>query len=345
MDSLTQAILGAAVAEVTIGRKEGNKAIFWGAIIGTIPDLDVLIARFYDPIKSLLVHRGFSHSIVIILLLSPLIGYLLKRLYRKSTTSLKQWNLMVFLVLGTHVFLDLFTTYGTGLFEPFSNYRVEWSTIAIIDPFYTVPLLLSILLLMFFKRYSGTRRVISTTGLLVSTVYLMLTVVNKYHVTQKFRNQLAEQNIVFDKLKTVPLPLTNFLWMGIAGQSDGYFVGLYSLFDSADKINFSNVKRNEYLILNLMKNRRIKDMVRFSKGYYTVNFADGGLVFSDLRFGKLGFNEDSPYIFSFSIRHDGENLEIDQVKMPEKMPEGFFKTYCRRIFGDEEFNDNPCIIP
>ena len=70
MDSLTQAVLGAAVAEATIGRKEGNKAILWGVIIGTIPDLDVIVARFFDPVRSLLVHRGFSHSILFILLLT-----------------------------------------------------------------------------------------------------------------------------------------------------------------------------------------------------------------------------------------------------------------------------------
>jgi len=82
MDSLTQAVLGAAVAEATIGRKEGNKSVLWGIIIGTIPDLDVFVARFFDPVRSLLVHRGFSHSILFILMLTPLIGILLSRIYQ-----------------------------------------------------------------------------------------------------------------------------------------------------------------------------------------------------------------------------------------------------------------------
>ena len=68
MDSLTQIILGAAVGEAVAGKKLGNKAAFWGAIAGTIPDLDVLIRHFAHPIDGALWHRGFSHSIVFALL-------------------------------------------------------------------------------------------------------------------------------------------------------------------------------------------------------------------------------------------------------------------------------------
>ena len=63
MDSISQLTLGAAVGEVVLGRKVGNKAILWGAIGGTIPDLDVLSAAFMDTIDQLIIHRGFSHSI------------------------------------------------------------------------------------------------------------------------------------------------------------------------------------------------------------------------------------------------------------------------------------------
>ena len=64
MDSLTQIVLGAAVGELVLGRKVGNKAMIYGAVAGTIPDLDVFIGNFYDTVTALEIHRGFSHSIV-----------------------------------------------------------------------------------------------------------------------------------------------------------------------------------------------------------------------------------------------------------------------------------------
>lgn len=334
MDSLTQAVLGAAVAEAAIGRKEGNKSVLWGVIIGTIPDLDVFVARFFDPVRSLLMHRGFSHSILFILVLTPLIGILLSRIYKKSTTSLRHWTTMVFLVLSTHVMLDLFTTYGTGLFEPFSHFRVEWSTIAIVDFFYTVPLLLSILVFMFFKRTSGIRLIINRIGLIISVFYLLLTLVNKYNINNEFKTQLKSQDIAYTELKTIPLPLTNFLWMGIARQDDVYHVGYYSIFDEYDTVLFSSFRRNEFLIIPLMKDKRVRNLIRFTKGYYSAVFEKGELVVNDLRFGRFGMNDDSPYIFAFRIRSDGENLEVYEAFNSEAMTEETFNKYIKRIFGD-----------
>lgn len=63
MDSLTQIVLGAAVGEAVLGKKVGNKAMLYGAIAGTIPDLDVLARNFVDTVTATEWHRGFSHSI------------------------------------------------------------------------------------------------------------------------------------------------------------------------------------------------------------------------------------------------------------------------------------------
>ncbi|MBM3430819.1 MAG: metal-dependent hydrolase, partial [Bacteroidetes bacterium] len=75
MDSLTQIVLGGAVAELVAGKKMGNKAIFWGAIAGTIPDLDVFLRAFYHPIDAAFLHRGFSHSILFSIIFGPLLAW------------------------------------------------------------------------------------------------------------------------------------------------------------------------------------------------------------------------------------------------------------------------------
>ena len=116
MDSLTQIVLGAAVGEAALGKKVGNKAMLWGAIAGTIPDLDVIGRSFLDDITALEWHRGFSHSLAFCLLMAPLLGALLNRIYRKKNeANFKQWTWMFFLALVTHPLLDCHTTWGTQI--------------------------------------------------------------------------------------------------------------------------------------------------------------------------------------------------------------------------------------
>src|SRR5688572_26407350 len=110
MDSLTQIVLGAACGEAVAGRKMGAKAAFWGAIAGTIPDLDVFLRFFYDPFDAALVHRGFSHSLLFALLAGPAFGWLCYRIYKKRY-ELRTWILLWFLAIVTHPILDMFTNY------------------------------------------------------------------------------------------------------------------------------------------------------------------------------------------------------------------------------------------
>jgi inner membrane protein len=161
----------------------------------------------------------------------------------------------------------------------------------------------------------------------------MLTLVNKHHINNEFRNQLAGQGIAYTEMKTVPLPLTNFLWMGIARMDDTFHVGYHSIFDKNDTIDFSSIRRNELLIIPLMKDRRVRNLVRFTRGYYAAVFDSGGLIVNDLRFGRFGMDDDSPYIFAFRIKSDGQNIEIDEADNSGAMSEEAFDLYIRRIFG------------
>ena len=123
--------------------------------------------------------------------------------------------------------------------------------------------------------------------------------------------------------------------MGIANQSDGYYVGIHSVFDKPGTIYFYEVHRNEYLIAHLMKDKRIKELIRFTKGYYSVEFKKGELILNDLRFGKFGFQKNSPYIFSFDISYNDDKLDIEEAGLDANLPHNFFSTYIRRIFGNE----------
>ena len=119
MDSLTQIVLGASVGEAVLGRKVGNKALLYGAIAGTIPDLDVFASYFTDTVTALSMHRGFTHSILFALLWALVFVFAIGRKNKLL------WGFTIFLSTLSHGIFDAMTTggRGVGFFIPFNNER------------------------------------------------------------------------------------------------------------------------------------------------------------------------------------------------------------------------------
>ncbi|HZW63807.1 MAG TPA: metal-dependent hydrolase [Flavobacteriaceae bacterium] len=308
MDSLTQIVLGAACGEIALGKKIGNKALLFGAIGGTIPDLDVFTSRWFysNQIDIMAAHRGFSHSIVFSILGAFIFGYIVYALYntgkRKDTTKRTDWIWLFFLALATHILLDAFTPYGTQWFLPFSNYRVAFNNIAVVDLLYTLPFLIALLVLMFFKRQSKYRTLWLKIGLGISSFYMLLTLINKLYINTVFKKSLIHAGIAYERFQTQPSIFNNILWYGVAETKDRYYVGFYSLFDEDDKVGkWQPLPKNHNLVPNAAKD--IKTLAWFSNGYY--NFLPmeekNTFRFNDLRYPL--FNEDDPNssVFSFTI--------------------------------------------
>jgi len=334
VDLITQTVLGAAVGEVVLGKKAGNKAIMWGAVGGLIPDLDVLITPFFSEVDGLFVHRGFSHSLIFAFLFAPLLAWLVHRIHRKKMKITKvEWMKLIFWSAFTHPILDYFTNYGTGAFIPFSDYRVEFGTIGIVDVFYTLPLFLVIVLIMFIKRTSVFRRKLIFTTVLVTSLYLLGTVGNKFYINSVFKNAFAKQNIEYKRYKTVPLPLSNFLWMGIAEIENGYYMGLYSNFDTEKPREFIYIPRNDEKLQAFSNDENLKKLIRFTKGYFHIGEDEYGLYLADLRFGKFGIDEDADYIFKFYLRDVEDKLLIERSTESRKIEGSAFSTFIDRIKG------------
>lgn len=334
MDIATQTILGAAVGELVLGKKAGNKAILWGAVGGIIPDLDVLITPFFSEVEGLFVHRGFSHSLLFAFILAPLLGLLINRIHRKKMNITKfEWMKLVFLAAFTHPILDYLTTYGTGAFLPFSGYRVEFSTVAIVDVFYTLPLLLVLIVIMFLNRTSLLRRRLIIGIMLLTSIYLLATIGNKIYMNNVFKDAFANQNIEYKRFKTSPLPLSNFLWMGLAETERGYYMGLHSNFDTEKPSEFQYIPRNEELLDEYLHDEELQKLIRFSKGYYHVNQDKNGLYLADLRFGKMGISNDADYVFKFYIENTEGKLTIEQSTESRKFDGSDFSAFILRIKG------------
>ena len=340
MDTLTQITLGAAVGELVLGKKVGNKAVLWGGIAGTIPDLDMLAAPFLDPVSRLAFHRSFSHSLTFLIFLAPLLAYLIYRIYHGKDADWRDWTRLTLLALLTHPLLDCFTSYGTQLFWPFSRYRVAWSTIFVIDPFYSLPFMLSVIVLLFFHRTSAKRRLINYLGLGISTLYLAFTVVNKLYVTSVFERQLNEQHIAFQRILTSPTPFNNLLWRGVAQTKAGFQVGYFSLLDKSHSIRFDFIPAHHQLIKNLEREASVQTLIRITGGFYALEKRNNAVYFNDMRYGRLnGWGQaDGPFIFSFRISPALENsqqkLTVERVRPPIKLNREIFISLCRRISGE-----------
>jgi len=154
MDPLTQGVLGATLPQATAAKKGTAAAAgLLGFLAGMAADLDVLIRSSTDPLLFLEYHRQFTHSLIFIPVGGFLCALLLHKLLGKRRgLSFRQSFLFCTLGYATHALLDACTTYGTMLFWPFSDARIAWNTISIIDPLFTLPLLLLIVLAGLKKR-------------------------------------------------------------------------------------------------------------------------------------------------------------------------------------------------
>jgi len=338
MDSITQIALGAAVGEATLGKKVGNKAPLWGAIAGTIPDLDIIPGQFMGAVEQLAFHRGFSHSIVFFILLTPLLTWLVQRFSSKNReAAFYQWSLLFFLVLLTHALLDCFTTWGTQLFWPL-DYRVAIQSIFVIDPLYTLPLAVSLLVLLFYHRQSRARFWLRWVGLGISTLYLMGTLINKQIVKATFEQALANRSINYIDYRTQPAPLNNILWSATAETKKGFYIGFYSLLDEAP-IDFHFVPKNHDLLDGWRNHPRLQLLLTITKGYFTVEKSEEGILINDLRFGQpLGWQKpSSAFVFRYHITRPADKnqneLQITQQEGSLETGGNLLQDYWARITG------------
>lgn len=318
MDSLTQIILGAAIGEAVLGKKVGNKAMLYGAIAGTIPDLDVFASHFTDTTNALAIHRGFTHSIVFSVLFAPACGWLVSR-YEKWK-DYKSWSWLFFWAFVTHPILDAHTTWGTQLFWPF-DLRLAFKTIFVIDPLYTIPFLVFLILAMCQKRISEKRKKYNRIGLYVSSSYLLLTFLLKGLAFVQFEQALEEQNISFLELDTRPSPLNTILWSANVETEGAYLLANYSFFDS-QPISFTEYPKNHELLGRLIVHERVKRMIAISEGWYTIQKEDGQLYFNDLRFGLLSLEPNAQdFVFKYKIVVS-ENGEVFFQEQPKNQQAG-----------------------
>ena len=316
MDSVTQAALGAVVGELVLGKKIGWKATAWGLLFGTLPDLDILASPFLDEVTRLYWHRGISHSILMMLVATLIFAKPLAMIHHAKNVTVKEAGWFVFLAWSTHVIIDVFTTYGTQILEPFSDQRFAFSNLFIVDPLFTLPLLVCCLAVAIrcirVARGSLETTAISSSAapkaLMVSGIYVVFSFVMKLWAMGAISDQVAEDHPGAKVVAVSPTPGNTILWRGLIETDKGYFIKFWSPFDS-EETGYDYFSKDHDLVKQFKDEKLFEGLQWFSRGHWISRRGpDGKVVFIDMRFGFVRspkYELQQP-IFQWQLSYDEE---------------------------------------
>jgi inner membrane protein len=328
LDSLTQLVLGAAVGEATLGRKVSYRAAVWGAVCGTLPDLDVFIPMG-SAVADVTYHRSFSHSLFILPLLAPLFVWLILKIHPQTSTLRKNWIRLVLLVFLTHIALDTFTVYGTQIFWPLNIPPIGLGSIFVIDPLYTIPLAIGLLIALIMGSASKLAFRANVTGLTLSSLYLVWSVVAQIQVEQAAQTDLANKRIQYERLLVTPTPFNTLLWNIVAVDEGNYYTGLYSLLDREGPLDIKAYNRNLNLLQTIETHWPAERLRWFSKGFYKVDAINSEVVISDLR---MGVEPNFAFRFIIGLRSEGLTYPVPNRRFEEPRPWDRIPELLRRIW-------------
>ncbi|HSW17342.1 MAG TPA: metal-dependent hydrolase [Ramlibacter sp.] len=293
MDSLTHLALGAAIGMATLGRRTALwKAALWGCVANTLPDLDVFI-NHGDAISNVTLHRGHSHSLFWLTLLAPALAWGVARLHGEAALW-RRWWLALWLSLVSHPLLDTLTVYGTQLLQPFSDHPYGVGSLFIIDPAYTVPLLVGVGVALARRDTVGLRW--ARGALALSTLYLGWSLVAQWQVQRVVGAQLAAAGVAPERVLVTPAPFNTLLWRIVVMRDGAYDEGFYSLLDSDRPIRFDAFTGDAALAQQAKPLPGVQQIASFSHGFYKLQERAGVVHVTDLRMGQ-----EPAYAFSFRV--------------------------------------------
>ena len=294
MDSLSQLALGAAVGVAVMGRRTAVwKAALWGGVCGALPDLDVFIDHG-DPIRNMTLHRAETHAPFWLTLASLPIAAGIATLHRERDRW-RRWWLAVWLALVTHPLLDAMTVYGTQLLLPFTDRPLGVGSIFIIDPLYTVPLLVGVVAALTVRSPRGLGWNIA--GLVLSTAYLGWGVAAQQHVKGVAEAALRAQGIAAERVLVTPTAFNTVLWRIVAVSGDGsWHEGFHGLLDADRNLTFDRFDQGQTWREALRGDWHAERIVWFSRGFYKFAKVDERVIVTDLRMGQEPF-----FTFAFEI--------------------------------------------
>ncbi len=329
MDNLTHFAFGAAVGVAVMGRRTKPwKAALWGGICCNLPDLDVFVPHG-DPIRDVTYHRGSTHSLAYLTLVSPFLAWAVARIQREQQ-FIGRWWLAIWLALIAHPLLDVMTVYGTQLLQPFTDYPFGVGSIFIIDPLFSLPVMVCVIAALVMR--SERRFRVNAAGLALSVGYLAWGMLAQQYVTGIARESLRAQGIEAQRVEVDPTALNSILWRVIATTPGGYVEGYYSLLDEAPRIRFVRLPRDDALYERLKSDWHINRLAWFTHGFFKVFERDGRVYIADLR---LGMEPIYNFTFDVGAMREGEfTPETPRMAPPLAPRRSMLSWLWRRLRGE-----------
>ncbi|MEG2804186.1 metal-dependent hydrolase [Stenotrophomonas sp.] len=298
MDSFTQIVLGGAVAAAIAPAGHRRAALLAGAALGTLPDLDALLLGLTaaDPVALMTEHRSYSHSLLVLPWVAALIWWLFKRFgHGRVAQAPTRWFWAILLALVTHPLLDAFTVYGTQLWWPLTPSPAMWSSVFIIDPLYTVWLLIACVVAWFARTRPLAQRAL-VAGLVLSCGYLGWSQLAKHHVEREADRALAAMGLADAPRFSVAMPFNTLLWQVVAMTPSGYVIGERSLVADRGPMTFQGYPSNVQALRQAATVPAVQRLTWFNRGFMRARVVDGQLQLSDLRMGL-----EPDYTFTFAV--------------------------------------------
>jgi len=336
MDSITHIALGACIGEAFFEKGFGKKAMIWGALAQSIPDIDFLAAFWLNPSANLLAHRGITHSLLFAAVMIPAFAFTADRIHRPHDISFRKWLLFFATEILVHLFLDGYNNYGVGWFEPFSHMRFSFNAIYVADAFFSLWPAIACIALMVLNPFHARRSFWWRFGIYLPILYLVFCTYHKFKIDREAREIFALQHIPHERYFTTPAPLQNWLWYVVAGNDSGYYVGFRSVFDSKKEIRFRYFPRNDSILRPLMYREDVRHLITFSQKFYTVEKWSDTLVFNDLRFGQIiGWDDPKArFVFHYYLEPQTHDPAFMQKGRIEGWNRQVLRKYWKRVLGN-----------
>jgi len=345
VDSLTHAVLGAALGEMMLGRRMGNRALGWGALFGILPDLDGLLVPWLDTAGRLWWHRGPSHSLLVMTVVSFALAPWLVKLWKRDKISRALAGWFVFVLWSAHVLIDAFNVYGTSVGWPFYAQRVAFNHLFIIDLFFTMPLLVAVVWLAFLrtKKQLPKRRRLNAWGLGLAAGYALLSVGMKYVVSAGFDADLARRGVTPHRRMEAPTPFNILLWRSVVDRGDAFWVGYRTVFERDETpVRWTVYPQGRDALAGMMDLREVKALQDFTGGWWIARPHAKGAWIGDLRFdetrnwGDKKGMVDSRLTFAWSFTPDAPGDRLRSLRPARSQPAETLMRMAARMIGNRQ---------
>lgn len=323
MDPVSQGMLGAAAAELTVGPKNRQHMVtiaLLGALAGMAADLDLLIYSPWDPILFLEYHRHFTHALAFIPVGALITAAALYALHFRHKLSFWHTYLCCLVGYATHGLLDCFTTYGTHLLWPFTNERIAWNLVSVVDPLLTAPALALVIL-------AGRRRDrrLTCCALLWTASYLGLGFLQHQRAEDAGLALALTRGHKAQQIEVKPSFGNLLLWKSIYQQGDRFYVdgvraGLeVKAWSGGCVIRFSSQRDLPWLDKDSQQARDIERFRHFSNNYLAFHKADNPTI-TDIRYTT--FPDETNALWGIRLNPDkGPDEHVEYFVNP-RLPAG-----------------------